>query len=64
MVRASLATAGVQALVAALVATAPITQEPVKILVLSGGFCLLWLVSAALFQRSAAAERAASGPRT
>lgn len=58
MARGMLATAGVQALLASLVATAPITQEPVRVLVLSGGFCLLWLVSAALFQRSATAASA------
>jgi len=56
MARAMLATAGVQALLAALVATAPITQEPVRILVLSGVLCLGWLGSAGLFRRSALQE--------
>ena len=56
MARAMLATAGVQALLAAMIATAPITEQPVRILMLSGFFCLLWLASAALFQRSAAVE--------
>ena len=54
MARAMLATAGVQALLAAMVATAPITGQPVKILMLSGVFCVFWLASAALFRRSAA----------
>ena len=61
MARGMLATAGVQALLAWLVATAPITQEPMRILMLSGAFCVLWLASAALFQRSVAAERNVSG---
>ena len=56
MARGMLATAVVQALLASLVATAPITVEPVRGLMLSGFFCLMWLASAALFQRSAAAE--------
>ena len=56
MARAMLATAGVQALLAALIATAPITQEPVRIAMLCGGFCLGWLGSAELFRRSAVAE--------
>lgn len=59
MARGMLATAGVQALLAALVATAPVTREPVKILVLSGIFCLMWLGSAELFRRSAKMEAAA-----
>lgn len=53
MARAMLATAGVQAMLAAMVATAPITEQPIKILMLSGVFCLLWLASAELFRRSA-----------
>lgn len=59
MARAMLATAGVQALLATLVATAPTTMEPVKRLVASGVFCALWLASAELFRRSASAEVAA-----
>lgn len=58
MARAMLATAGVQALLAAMIATAPITREPLKILMLSGVFCLMWLGSAALFQRSHCLEAA------
>jgi hypothetical protein len=56
MARAMLATAGVQALLAAMLATAPITREPVKIVAVCGVFCLMWLVSAVLFQRSVAIE--------
>lgn len=58
MARAMLATAGVQALLALAIATAPSTariqpDEPIKVLVLSGGFVTLWLISAAFFHRSA-----------
>jgi|SRR4249919_900012 len=53
MARAMLATAGVQALLAAMLATAPITEQPVKILMVSGVFFACWLGSAALFARSA-----------
>lgn len=58
MARAMLATAGVQAVLAFAVGTAPSTAriEPMGamgVLGLSGGFVALWLVSAALFQRSA-----------
>ena len=59
MARAMLATAGVQAVLAAMVATAPITEEPVRVLVLSGVFCLMWLGSAELFRRSARMAAAA-----
>ena len=60
MARAMLATAGVQALLTAAVATAPSTviadpKGPLGVLVLSGGFAVLWLVSAFLFYRSASA---------
>ena len=60
MARAMLAVAGVQALLALLVATAPSTAriEPMGaagVLMLSGGFIALWLLSAALFHRSAGA---------
>jgi hypothetical protein len=58
MARAMLATAGVQALLAAMLATAPITEQPVKILMVSGVFCLMWLASAELFRRSATEEAA------
>jgi len=58
MARAMLAVAGVQALLAAVIATAPSTvrddpKGPLGVLVLSGGFIALWLLSAALFHRSA-----------
>jgi hypothetical protein len=58
MARAMLATAGLQALLTLVVATAPSTAriEPMGatgVLVLGGGFTALWLVSAALFHRSA-----------
>ena len=56
MARAMLATAGVQAFVALALATAPSTarvgpDEPTKVVVLSAGFIVLWLVSALLFHR-------------
>ncbi|HST35486.1 MAG TPA: hypothetical protein VLK25_02500 [Allosphingosinicella sp.] len=58
MGRAMLAVAGVQALLALAVGTAPATAriEPMGaagVLMLSGGFVALWLISAALFHRSA-----------
>lgn len=61
MARAMLATAGVQALLAMAVATAPSTarDEPmgaIGVLALSGAFAALWLISAALFHRSARQE--------
>ncbi len=60
MARAMLAVAGVQALLAAVVATAPSTARddpmgPAGVLALSGGFASLWLISAVLFHRSARA---------
>lgn len=62
MARAMLATAGVQALLGLMVATAPITaRDPMGaggVAALSGVFVALWLVSAALFHRSARAEAA------
>jgi len=60
MARAMLATAGVQALLGLMVATAPVTaQDPMGsggVLALTGLFTALWLTSAALFHRSARAE--------
>lgn len=58
MARAMLATAGVQAVLALAVASAPITARidpkgPAGVLVLSGMFIALWLASAALFHHSA-----------
>jgi hypothetical protein len=53
MARAMVATAGVQAMLAVVIATAPSNaRDAVVVLVLSGVFTLLWLASAALFQRS------------
>jgi len=65
MARAMLATAGVQALLALAVATAPSTarDEPMGalgVLALSGGFAALWLASAASFHKSA--RQGAEGP--
>lgn len=60
MVRAMLAVSGVQAMLALAVATAPSTAQdpmgPAGVLTLSGIFVALWLVSAALFHRSAQLE--------
>lgn len=58
MARAMLAVAGMQALLAVVVATAPSTarDDPMGaagVLTLSGGFTALWLLAAALFARSA-----------
>ncbi|HEV7660524.1 MAG TPA: hypothetical protein VGO55_11835 [Allosphingosinicella sp.] len=58
MARAMLAVAGVQALLAAVIATAPSTvrddpKGPLGVLALSAGFIALWLVSAALFHKAA-----------
>jgi hypothetical protein len=61
MARAMLATAGVQAILGLMVATAPITArvDPMGaqgVLMVTGFFVALWLASAALFHRSAWAE--------
>ena len=66
MARAMLATAGVQALLGLMVATAPVTArvEPMGatgVLMLSGLFTALWLVSAALFHRSSRTGNVAAG---
>lgn len=58
MARAMLAVAGVQALLAAVIATAPSTvrddpKGPLGVLALSAGFAALWLLSAALFHKAA-----------
>jgi hypothetical protein len=54
MVRAMLAVAGVQAFLALILATAPSNARDVQpILVLSSAFVAAWLVSAALFWKSA-----------
>ena len=65
MARAMLATAGVQAMLAAAVATAPSTARdepngPIGVLVLSGVFVALWLISAWLFHRARQREVAAA----
>ncbi len=63
MARAMLAVAGMQALLAMVVATAPSTarDDPMGaagVLVLSSAFMALWLASAALFHKSAGQSRA------
>ena len=56
MARAMLAVAGVQAFLALMLATAPSNARDVQpIIVLSGAFVVAWLISAALFWRSARA---------
>jgi len=62
MARAMVATAGLQALLALAIATAPSTAriEPMGalgVLVLSGGFVVLWLISALLFHQAARASQ-------
>ena len=65
MARAMLATAGIQALLALAVATAPSTaRDPMGargVVLLSSLFVSLWLASAALFHRSGTREATASG---
>lgn len=54
MVRAMIATAGVQAMLGVVIATAPVNaDEAMGVLGLSGSFSLLWLLAALLFHRSA-----------
>ena len=60
MARAMVATAGIQAILGLMVATAPITAKvepmgPLGVVAVSGFFIALWLASAALFHRSAKA---------
>jgi hypothetical protein len=62
MARAMLAVAALQALLGAAIAAAPLTARvepdgPLGVLALSGGFTALWLLSAALFHRSARQAR-------
>ena len=63
MARAMLAVAGVQAILGLMVATAPITaKDPMGatgVVIVTALFTVLWLVSAALFHRSA--RQGASG---
>ena len=63
MARAMLAVAATQALLGAMLATAPITERPVQVLAVCGAFCAMWLASAALFRRSVATERSEAGAR-
>jgi hypothetical protein len=53
MARGMLATAAVQALLGAMLATAPITERPGPVLAVCGAFSLAWLAAAELFRRSA-----------
>ena len=58
MARAMMATAGIQAILGLMIATAPITARvepmgPAGVLTVSGFFLALWLISAALFHHSA-----------
>ena len=62
MARAMLGVAGAQALVAVAIATAPSTEQPLGVLMLNSLFVALWLISAALFHRSARLE--ATDPRS
>jgi hypothetical protein len=59
MARAMLAVAGTQALLGAMLATAPITERPGQVLAVCGSFALLWMVAAALFRRSVRVESVA-----
>lgn len=68
MARATLAVAAMQALLGMVVATAPSTvlndtKGPTGVLVLSAGFVVLWLVSAALFHKSARPDPMPPGGR-
>jgi len=61
MARVMLATAGVQTILGLMVATAPITARvepmgPSGVLTVTAFFAALWLISAALFHRSARQE--------
>jgi hypothetical protein len=57
MARAMVATAGVQALLGLVIATAPShADEATGVLALSGGFAALWLIAAAFFHRGGRAD--------
>jgi hypothetical protein len=65
MARAMLATAGVQALLGLMVATAPITAKVDKmgalgVVIVTAFFCAMWLIAAAFFQHSARLDRASA----
>jgi len=53
MARAMLGVAGIQAFVGSMIATAPSTEQPLRMLSFTGVFAALWLVSAVCFWRSA-----------
>jgi hypothetical protein len=61
MARTMVGVAVMQAMVGSLIATAPLTANapggPVRVLVGSGGFVLLWLIAAAFFRVAAKGER-------
>jgi hypothetical protein len=56
MARAMLAVAATQALLGAMLATAPITERPVQVLAVCGVFCVMWLGAAGLFWRATGAK--------
>lgn len=66
MARTMLGVAAMQAAVGALIATAPITAtlpgEPMRGLLFSGFFVVLWLVSGAFFRVAAKGEGAGTAP--
>ena len=67
MARAMVATAGIQAILGLMVATAPITAKvepmgPMGVVAVSAFFIALWLISAALFYRSAKASSSTAIP--
>jgi hypothetical protein len=62
MARAMLAMAAVQALLGFMLATAPITERPGRVLVVCGVFCLFWLAAGELFRRSSQAGGASATP--
>ena len=53
MARAMLGVAGIQAFVGSMIATAPSTVQPLRVLAFAGVFVVLWLVSAGCFWRAA-----------
>ena len=55
MARAMLGLAGIQAFLGVMIATAPATVDAPRVLVMTGVFATLWLVSAGCFWRSARA---------
>ena len=53
MARAMLGVAGIQAFVGSMIATAPSTEQPLRVLLFAGVFVALWLASAACFWKAA-----------